>query len=504
MSSTFRFALAKASTNPMARLKHPAWRKLRWGLWLLPLMMVLGFRFGMTVLGSSRSDQTQWLTESVEHKSVAITITANGTVEGDQVVNLSPKTAGIIETLMVQEGDRVEKGQVVALMDDSDLQGELLQAQGQLAQQQANLDRLIAGNRPEDIAKAEAQLAEAEASLQELRAGNRSQDVAQAQARLAQAQATQQQSESAFRRYFDLQQSGAVSLEELDRKRADRDVANAQVREAQESLDLLKAGTRPERLEQSMAQVEQQRQAVAALKAGNRSEDIEQARAQVLSAQGALRSVEEKLQDTKVVAPFDGVIHEIYSEAGAFVSPSMSGGSTESSSSSSILMLSSVRNQVVVNLPESQIAKVKPGQVVVFKADSFPDKTFTGKVAHISSRAYINQNVTSFEVRISIDDTAKGQLRIGMNVEAQFEVDRLQDALLVPNAAVVRKAEGEGVYVLNPEGEPVFRPIQTGMVAGAQTEVKSGLQGNEAVLLSPPPETKPSSGGFGFPPAPPP
>jgi HlyD family secretion protein len=503
MSSSSKFALLASSSISRSVFKKSIGRRLRYGVWLLPIMMVLGLRVATTGWGTDREASAEWLTQGVEQKSVSVTITANGTVEGEQVVNLSPQQAGIVETLMVQEGDRVKRGQVIALMDADDLQGELLQAQGQLAQQQANLDRLVAGNRPEDIAKAQAQLAEAEASLQELRSGNRAQEIDQAQARLAQAQATQQQRESEFQRYAQLQASGAVSLEELEQKRANRDVANAQVREAQEALDLLNAGTRPERIEQAAARVEQQRQVVAALKAGSRSEDIEQAKAQVLSAQGALKSVEEKLQDTQVMAPFDGVIHEIYAEEGAFVSPSMAGGSTESASSSSILMLSSVRNHVVVNLPESQIGKVKRGQVVSFTADSFPGETFAGDVSHIASRASVSQNVTSFEVQIAIDDTAVEPLKIGMNVEAQFEVDRLNNVLLVPNAAVVRKAEGEGVYVLDKNGEPIFHPIQTGLVAGTQTEVKSGLQGNEEVLLSPPPESK-KPGGFGFPPAPPP
>jgi HlyD family secretion protein len=74
--------------------------------------------------------------------------------------------------LLVKEGDIVRQGQVIAMMDDSSLRGELAQYQGQLLQQQANLQRLQAGSRPQDIAKAEAQLAEVRANLQQLKAGN--------------------------------------------------------------------------------------------------------------------------------------------------------------------------------------------------------------------------------------------------------------------------------------------------------------------------------------------
>ena len=486
--------------GPSASPQKPLLQRLKRLRWLLPIMLLLSIRFGVMLVSSSRAFQTEWLAQSVERKTIPVIITANGVVEAERSINLSPKTAGVIQTLLVQAGDRVDQGQAIALMDDSNLRGELLQMQGQLAQQEANLDRLITGDRPEDIARAEAQLAEAEANWQELRAGNRAEEIAQAAARLQETQATLQQRQTDLGRYQALYTEGAVSREELDQKRTERDVAKAQVLEVEEALALQNAGARPEQVEQAAARVEQQRQTVAALKAGTRSEDIAQARAQVQAAQGTLQTIEAQLQDTQVVAPFDGVVTQIYAEVGSFVSPSTSGGSTESASSSSILMLSSARYQVVVNLPESQIAKIEPGQSVIFEADAFPGEVFMGKVEHIAAQATLSQNVTSFEVRVSIDEPAAEKLRIGMNVEAQFEVGNLENALLVPNAAVVRRPEGEGIYVLEGDRKPVFQIIQTGATAGGQTEVQSGLEGNEQVLISPPSETK--SKRLVFPPRP--
>lgn len=470
----------------------------RW-LWaLLPVLVLLALFLGRSLLPNSRASESDLLTQRVERETLPVVITANGTVEAERFINLSPKNSGVVDTLLVEEGDRVNQGQVVALMDDSNLRGELLQVQGQLAQQEANLDRLIAGDRPEDIARAEAQLAEAEANLRELRSGNRNQEIAQSEARLQRVQTTLQQREANLQRYESLFSAGAISREEVEQKRADRDVARAEVREAQESLALQNAGTRTEQIAQAEARAEQQRQSVAALRAGNRTEDIAQAQAQVRSAQGTLQTTEARLEDTEIKAPFNGVVNQIYAELGAFVSPSVSGGSTESSSSSSILQLSSVRNEVVVNLPESQISRVEIAQPVVIKADAFPGETFTGQVERIAAQATISQNVTSFEVRLSLDLPEAEKLRVGMNVETQFEVGRLENALLVPNAAVVRGAEGEGVYVLEGD-EPVFQPIQTGDTAQGKTEVTAGLDGDEQVLISPP-TADTNSEGFQFPP----
>jgi HlyD family secretion protein len=487
-------------THPMvlswlkpAFLPKLAGRWIRPGLLIVALLGAAGIGVKQVQVAAEKRSTANVLTQSLVRKTVPITITANGTVNAERSINLSPKSAGVIKTLSVKEGDQVSRGQVVAIMDDSNLRGQYVQMQGQLDQQEANLQRLLAGNRREDIAKAEAQLDEAKANLQQLQSGNRPQEIAQASAQLQQAQATLSQREAEVQRYQQLYREGAVSQQTLDQKLTDRAVAKTQVTSAEQALVLQNIGARPEQIAQAAARVEQQVQVVAALKAGTRPEEINQARAQVQAARGSLQTTEAQLQDLKILAPMDGVVLETYSDVGAFVSPSMS-GSGASSSSSSILALASRKNRVEVNLSESQIAKIMSGQSVLLKVDALPGKPFTGRVAQIAPRAAVSQNVTSFEVRVEITSSTADLLKTGMNVEAQFQVGRLENALFVPNAAIVRQAGGEGVYVANQDQAPVFRPIETGTTAGSQTEVKSGLTGDEKVLLSPPSQVKVPSG----------
>lgn len=489
------------STLPPDPKTKPRWR-WKWLKFGMPVVMVtlgpLGFGARLLNLATDNQSQSNILTQQVERKTIPVIVSANGIINANRSINLSPKNAGVIKSLLVKEGDRVRQGQVIAMMDDGNLRGQFTQMQGQLSQQEANLQRLIAGNRPEDIAKAEAQLAEAEANLQQLRSGNRPQEIAQSSARLQQAKATLKQRENDRQRYQQLYDQGAISKQTLDQKTTDYDVAKTQVIEAEQGLNLQNAGTRPEQIDQAKARVDQQAQTVAALKVGNRREDIDQARAQVQAARGSLQTIEAQLSDTQVVAPFDGVVLKKYADIGAFVSPSVAGGA--GSSSSSILMLASDQLQVVVNLSEAQIAKVQLGQSVAIKADAVPGEQFTGKVEQIAPQATVSQNVTSFEVRVAVSSST---LKVGMNVEAEFSVGQLENVLALPNAAVVRQAEGTGVYILNSDRKPIFQPIEIGLTAGNQTEVKSGLQGNEQVLLSPP--TKPTAGtsGLGLPKPPP-
>jgi HlyD family secretion protein len=379
----------------------------------------------------------------VERKDLAITVSSNGTVEPEQLVNVSPKTTGIMTRLLVEEGDRVSQGQIIAYMDDSNLRGQFTQAQGQLAKAQADLAKMEAGNRVEEIGQAQARLESAEADLS-----------------LAEAD---------LKRNQGLYESGAIARQAYDQTRTVRDTAQAKLMEVQQALALSQAGSR--------------------------TEDIAAAKAQVISAEGTLQTIQAQVNDTIVRAPFNGVVSRKYADPGAFVAPTTAGSSVSSATSSSILSLASA-NRVVANVAESRISQIKLGQPVTITADAFPGKTFEGRVSQIATQAIVEQNVTSFEVKVALVGAAAKELRSGMNVSAQFNVGQLQDVLTVPTVAVTRKDKVTGVYVGAPGQPPRFLPITTGITVDNRTEVKSGLAGTEHILINVP--TKPPSRGFSF------
>ncbi len=150
------------------------------------------------------------------------------------------------------------------------------------------------------------------------------------------------------------------------------------------------------------------------LKAGSRPEDIAAARAQVESARGALQTIQAQINDTIIRTPFAGVVTKKYADPGSFVTPTTAGSSVEGAASNSILTLAST-NQVVAYLDEANVSRVQVGQTVKFKADAYPDRTFTGKVSSVAAQATTTQNVTSFEVKISLEPAAQQLLRIGTN-----------------------------------------------------------------------------------------
>jgi HlyD family secretion protein len=377
----------------------------------------------------------------IERKTFSVTISANGTIEPEKVINVSPKNQGILKRLLVDEGDYVTQGQAIAYMDDSNLRGQLVQEQGKLAQAEANLRKLIAGNRIQDID--------------------------QAQARLATAQAALKIAEDDYRRNRALKDAGAISQLALNQKLAERDKAQGEVAAAQQALSLQRAGTR--------------------------QEEIDQARAEVTFARGSLQTVQTLIDDTVIRAAFSGIVLRKYADPGAFVTPMTAGSSVTSATSSSVLSLAS-SNQAVANVSESNISKIRLGQPVVIEADAYPGETFQGKVAEISTQALVQQNVTSFLVKSTIlSDT-----RAGMNISVDFKVGQLQNVLTVPTIAVTRQNEATGVYVLGPDQRPRFIPVTTGSTVDNRTEIKSGLNGQEQVLMSLPPRPKAPS-FFSFP-----
>jgi HlyD family secretion protein len=529
--------------SPLERLRQRI-GKNKWLMGSLVAIPIVGIgsyaAYYQFVTVPKQQAQRKIQTAAVTRSNLDIIVSANGTVQPESSVNVSPKTSGVLKQLLVKEGDFVKPGQIVAYMDNSNLQGQLLQSRGNLAaaganlnkvvagnrsqdiagaQSQvdganANLQKLIAGNRSQDIAQAQSQVDEANASLQKLIAGNRSQDIAGAVANLNKVQATYKQAVGDLRRNQQLRSQGAISQQALSLARSTSDGAQAQVEQAQqalnllkagsrpediaqarsvlkqrqEALDLLKAGSRPEDIAQARSVLKEKKAALNLLKAGSRPEDIAQARAQVVAAQGAVAIAQRNIDDTVIRAPFAGIIARKYADPGAFVTPTTAGSAVTSATSSSILALAST-NEIVAQVAEASIAQIRVGQVAMIKVDAYAGKTFEGKVTQVATQSLVQQNVTSFEVKVAVADSER-LLHQGMNVTIDFKAGELNQVLIVPTASIVQQAKAQGVFVAKTGGDPLFVPIVVGTTVNDKTEVKSGLTGNERVLLSFPAGTR--------------
>jgi HlyD family secretion protein len=469
-------------------------KKVKYPLrWLMGLMaagaLVVGTAtvYNVVNLGKGKEDITQ-LTIPVSTKNVTLRIAASGKVVPVQSVNISPKNPGVLAQLYVEQGDRVEPGQVIARMDVGDIQAQILQYRANLAQAQAQLQEARAGSRPQEIGQAKARLAQVEAQLAAARAGNRNQEIGQAQAQLNSAKAQVNLTQARVNRYRSLTQQGATSQDQLEQYITEDQRAKASLAEAEKRLSLLQSGSRSEEIDQREASVTEAQAALVLLQNGSRPEVIAQRQAQVKVAQAQVKVVQVKLDDTIIRAPFAGIVTQKYSNIGAFVTPTTTASTSASATSSSIVAVARGL-EVLAQVPEADLGRIQQGQQVEVVADAYPDQVFKGHVRLIAPEAVVEQGVTSFQVRVTLD-TGTDKLRSGLNVNLTFLGDRLNNALVLPTVAIVTEKGKTGVLVPDANNKALFREITVGAQIQDQTQVLSGIKVGDRIFVNPPKDYK--------------
>jgi HlyD family secretion protein len=251
-------------------------------------------------------------------------IKVSGNIETTEV-DIGFKIAGRIVSISVQEGDWIEKGKILAKLDDEDLRQRLELAKATLRSAQARLKKLLAGARPEELREAEAILNQAQFDLEN--------------------------KQTQYERMKALFEKNVIPKENLDNAETGYKVAKASLQKAMENYRLVKEGPR--------------------------REDIEDAKAQVAQALASLKLAETQIAYTIVQSPISGVVLVKSSEIGEVVNPG-----------TSILTLADIENVwLKAYVPETELSKVKWGQEVMVTTDLRPKKIYRGKISFISSQA---------------------------------------------------------------------------------------------------------------------
>ena len=468
----------------IGKVKHPS----RWLIGaIITATLIVGSTTAYTIVnrGNRRENITQ-LTVPVSAKNVTLRIEASGRAVPIQNVNISPKNQGTLTSLYVEQGDRVKKGQIIARMDSADVQARILEDRANLAQAKAQLEQAENGSRPQEITQARARLRQAEAELKAAKVGNRPQEIAQAKAQVAAVKAKLDLSSERVRRYRELYREGAVQRDTLDQYISEDNTAKANLQEAEKKLALLESGSRSEEIDRLEATVAEAREALKLLEEGSRPEEIALRRAAVATAQAQLKTEQVNLDNTIIRAPFSGIITQKYTDPGAFVTPDTSASSNASATSSSIVALAKGL-EILADVTEADIGRIKVAQPVEIVADTYPDEVFKGRVRLISPEAVKEEGVTLFKVRVAIE-TGIDKLRSGMNVNLTFLGDEVKNAVLVPTVTILTEKGKNGVLVPDKNDKPQFREITIGSQIQNETLILEGLEAGERVFLSPPKE----------------
>jgi len=330
----------------------------------------------------------------VELGPIVAEVMGTGTLEARVKSTISPKIAGRIERILVDQGDRAEAGQLLFTLDDVELQQQVEIAEAALAASQAALDRLKA-------------------------------DQAKAAAVLEQAQKNHQ-------RMTQLQEQRAVSREDFDK--------------ATEGLHIAEAGTA--RVEAAL--LEGQKQLIAA--------------EMTLAYHGARRG------DTRIVAPFDGLIVKRHRDPGDIVVPG----------SPTLTLIATDEIWITAWVDETEMSRLHVGQParVVFRSE--PQRSYQGEVARLGREA--DRETREFVVDVRLLKLPENWA-VGQRAEAYVETERRSSVVLVPAKLILWRDETPGVY-LKEKDHARWQPLKSGLQGRDLVEVVEGLQQGDVVVIA--------------------
>jgi HlyD family secretion protein len=327
------------------------------------------------------------LTSETQFSSSELVVTS-GVVLPAKWVELGFQMGGLVDKVLVEPGDRVEEGQLLAELDSGGLEHSVTRAEEALTIANARLALARSGARPEEITAAEARLAEAEARVSEAEIG-----VEEAQAALNAAVAGVDAARAAVE----------LAITELEVSEAQAGVAGA---EASVEAARLARSAADTRVDAAQALRDYYQAQLDLLKAGSRAEDLTILEAQQKQAEAALASARADLEKLQLQAPYAGTVVAVEAQPGETV------GTGQVVAVVADLDTLQVRTQDINQLT---VAKILPGQEVRISPDAFPRKELAGKVFSVPLRAELLDGVEIFPVIIEFADQDP-DLRWGMNV----------------------------------------------------------------------------------------
>jgi RND family efflux transporter MFP subunit len=386
-------------------------------------------------------------------KTISRTTTQPGFIEAYEDAPIYAKIAGYVAKMHVDIGDRVHgprysddgkmvaPGQLLIELFVPELEDELHQKEAALRQAQAGVEQA------QSLVKvAEAMLDTAKADLARDEAGDE------------RARAKHERWKSEYQRVAELARTGVLTQKVADETLSELRAAEAGVLEAAAQLAAARAA-----VHQAQAQLEKSRA------------DFQAAEAQVAVAAADARRLASLVDYTQVRAPFDGVITQRNTNLGHFVSAGERGAGQ-----AVFTLVHADVVRVFLDVPELDAASVDPGDEAIVVVQALQGKKIFGKVSRMSWAL----NATARTLRAEVDiPNPSGELRPGMYATVTVVLDRRDNVLTLPNKAIV--ADGERTFCWQlADGQARQAPLTLGLRTPTESEIVSGLSGNEQVIDS--------------------
>jgi HlyD family secretion protein len=451
----------------------------------------------------------------VESASVGETLEATGTVVAYDLLPVLPQTNGLqIKQVLVKEGDAVEKGQTMAVLDDSVLRSQIAEAlagvqsanstveqaqaqvqqaqstqqeaQAGVAQAQAGVEKAIA-----DAAQAKTGVGQARAGVEQAKAG-----VTQAKAGIASAQAKLDQAQREVNRTQNLATQGVISQQDLERRKTERQTAVQDLNKTKADLNtaLEEQNKAAEEVRSALAKVATAEANISTARAALSSArakvntagaSVSSARANVGNNAASVRSnaaqvkqLQTQLEQTIVRAPDSGTVAERIGRV----------GDVSSGNQKLFSIIRGNKLELQLKVPETQVSQVRPGTAVQITSDSDKRIKLSGTVRDISPLV----DPQNRQATVKIDLPPSEFLRSGMFLRASISTATAQ-GLKVPAKAILPQPDGSSiVYKLVGEDKVQAQPVEVGEISGgavgdltaAKVQVKKGLKAGDRVVIA--------------------
>lgn len=417
-------------------------------------------------------------TATIRRGTLRITLSASGKIRPRAQAALNFTTPGTVAEIFIQEGDQVRKGQPLARLDTTDLEQAVRQAEIAYLTQQVVYSQTVQGPKPEERAAAQAAVRSAQAALEALEQGPDRTDLEIARLNYEVAKNAIWQAQLTRDKTAGSPFSAPV---DVDLTKARVGQAELQAEIARLQYEKLKAGARPEQIEAARAQLAQAQANLARLRPDALM--IERARLQLEQARLQLEEARRQLERATLTAPFDGTIVALNIEVGQVAGAAIPGGAIV------LADLSDLHLDLTVD--EVDVVRLREGMPVEISLDAQPGRTFQGHITSIAPIATESGGAATYRVRVVLDDRDP-VLRAGMSATVEIEVERRENVLLVPNAAVRRDRETGRAFVNRIVGDRVEEvEIRLGAQGETESEVLDGLKEGDVIALG---EVQPTTG----------
>gem|GEM_PF-924344 len=425
---------------------------------LAVLLLGSGGIAGYKVFMAPAQAEAAYTVIKVGRGDVSETVLASGTVQASKRSTLSFADAenakDVISSIDVQVGDQVKKGDVLATMDDSVARMQLINAEANLLSAQAKLEEALKSKSAGEMRTLQANVNQAKT---ELEMANKTIDLEKARNDEAKSKENLDKANKNFTSQKALFDAGAISRTEYESAQTDLEQAKRDYQTAALALEQAN-GQAKYKIEQAQASYETAVENLEEAQKGPDSANILSARASVEQAKAQLQTSQSALNAVTLKAPMDGVIVAVNGNVGEI--PTNQVIVMDNSNSGNL--------EVLAQISESDIGKVKEGLSVSFSTNTYPDKNFQGTVKLVYPEATTNSGVTTYDVLLSVDNK-EGLLKIGMTMNVTIEIGTHTNVLVIPAAALQSRNGTDGVFLMNTSASA---PNQ----AGNQGEQRQGEQ----------------------------